>query len=55
MYIVLFLIRVIGMFMFLGVSNGLDTRLFILVKQVSYDLQHMVLSFVIHKIAYYNR
>jgi len=37
MCIVLFLIRVTGMFMFLGVSNGLDTRLFILVKQVSYD------------------
>ena len=35
MCIVLFLIRVIGMFMFLGVSKELDTRLFILVRQVS--------------------
>ena len=42
MCIVLFLIRVIGMFMFLGVSNGLDMRLFILVKQVSYDHVHIV-------------
>jgi len=52
MCIVLFLIRVIGMFMFLGVSNGLDTRLFILVKQVSYDLQwYWYLSYIIE----YNR
>ena len=53
MCIVLFLIQVIGMSIFLGVRKGLDTRLFIQARRVSFNHMHILYILVGYNISYH--